>query len=154
MTRLEELEQFAYDEGIQINDRHISDTKKGMFFCIDNASYITLDEEALFDTKERTATLAEEIGHYITGAFYFLETMANYPSARTNRYKTEYRARAWSYERLLPPTLIQKALDAECYYGEQAVAEYCNVPIEFLADALDYYVAKGLVFVCPEFREP
>jgi hypothetical protein len=150
MTKLEQMEQLAYDERIALHNYRISEDKPGVIFVVDGCAHVALDESALRIGAERCVTLAEEIGHLVTGALYLAEATANLPSGKANRCKAEYHARVWSYKLLLPPALVREALkrNAGCPWYE--VADYCNVTIDFLNAAIEHYRTMGVVFDCTE----
>ncbi|MBQ6946440.1 MAG: ImmA/IrrE family metallo-endopeptidase, partial [Clostridia bacterium] len=76
--------------------------------------------------------LAHELGHCITGAFY------NRHSSGAVRGKSEYKADKWAFYHLLPPMAVEKAMAAGLTRPHE-LAEYFDVPEEFLLRALDYY---------------
>jgi len=84
---------------------------------------------------EKKCVLAEELGHYYTATGDILEQ-----SSVTNR-KQEMRGRTFAYNRLIGLTGIIDAYKHRCK-NLMDVAEYLNVPEDFLNDALSYYKGK------------
>jgi hypothetical protein len=150
VTRLEELKQLVYDNGIDIYNRRISKDKKGFFFDILGDKSIALDDPAICDECEGLVVLAEEYAHYATHGYYMVDAAMNSPMHRGIRSKMEARSRHWAYGMILPPDLIQAAIDSEYYYGWKAVAEYCGVTVEFLFGAAEYYRSVEVSFDFPD----
>lgn len=98
----------------------------------DGKIYIRSD---LPTTAVKACTLAEEIGHYYTTAGNILD------QNKIENRKQERRARGWAYE-------LQVPIDAllEAYWAgigsRYELAEFLDVPENFLQDALEYYKEK------------
>lgn len=86
-------------------------------------------------TKKRSCILAEELGHYHTNVGNILDQ-----SSTANR-KQEYKARLWSYNKLIGLNGIVSAHKAGCRNSYE-VAEYLDVTEEFLLDAIQCYRNK------------
>jgi hypothetical protein len=142
LTPLERLEQLATNDGIEIFNYHISDTKKSACFYTEEMRAILLDKPLIVSKAEETVLLAEEIGHYKTGSLYPIKNTYNTSSARLNRFKCEAKAKRWAIKKVLPVSLIQNALKDRAY-NDYEMAEYCDVPINFLREALQFYTTKG-----------
>lgn len=85
--------------------------------------------------KEKKCVMAEELGHYYTGAGDILDQ-----SAILNR-KQELRGRVYAYNKLIGLMGIIDAYNHHCHNLSET-AEYLDVTEEFLADSLKYYKAK------------
>ena len=88
---------------------------------------------------EKKCVLAEELGHYYTADGNILDQ-----SSVFNR-KQEARGRIMAYDRLVGLTGIIRAYQYRCRNLAE-MAEYLEIPVEFLKDALFYYRSKYGVF--------
>lgn len=84
---------------------------------------------------EKKCVLAEELGHYYTGAGDILDQ-----SSVSNR-KQEFHGRIHAYDRLVGLMGIASAYSHHCQNLSE-MADYLDVTEEFLADALRYYKGK------------
>lgn len=145
MDKLSSLHGYAFDNEINIVDFHFSKTKKAACLHMRPNKHILIDKKSIESWNEEGSILAEEIGHYETGALYVIESTCNSPIARSNRIKYEAKAMHWAYQYYLPPEDIQNGID----YGgndEHVIAEFCQVTVEFLQNAITYYKTKGISF--------
>jgi len=150
LTKLEHVEDIAHENKLHIHNFHFSNTKKAA--CMKSGDYkaIALDRSAIETTAEECVLLAEEVGHYETGALYSIESTYNTPVARSNRIKFEAKAKHWAIDKLLSPDEIECGL--KMHGGNiTMVAEHYQVTVDFLQDAIDYFRSCGIVF---QFDEP
>lgn len=147
LSYLEILYDKALESNIHIYNYRLSDTKKAACVAIPEHKTIALDKNALSSTAKETVVLAEEIGHYETCSLYLLKSTCNTPLACLNQMKGEANAKRWAIKNVLPPEVIQKAIDSGCYNNYE-MAEYCQVTVEFLRYAFDYYTQQGFEFYC------
>jgi len=84
---------------------------------------------------KRACILAEELGHYHTTAGNILDQTSS------NNRKQEYKARLWSFNKLIGLNGIISAYQAGCQSAYD-MAEYLNVTEEFLQEALSCYRSK------------
>lgn len=84
---------------------------------------------------DKKCVLAEELGHYYTTAGNILD------QSDTGNRKQEYRARIWSYDKLIGLAGILSAYRAGCSNLHE-MAEHLAVKEEFLAKALVCYRSK------------
>ena len=130
-----QLEVFAGKNGIIMFDAPLPDVKAmsivGGCMCLDS----TLIETC----AEKRVILAHEIGHHMTGSFY------NVYSSFDNRAKHEYRADKWATHKLMPLNDVKTALH-EGYDTPYDLAEYFNLPYDFVIRAMDIYQRQGHVF--------
>ena len=138
MTKLDSLYEFARDNTIDIVQASLLHKKKAMCMFIKPDKVIFLNKAAIETKDEEVSILAEEIGHFETGALYMIRSTYNTPIARSNRIKYEAKAKRWAIKKCLPPQEIEKAFK---HVGSNyhAVAEHCNVTVEFLRTAIEYY---------------
>lgn len=85
--------------------------------------------------KEKKCILAEELGHYYTGAGDILDQ-----SSVSNR-KQEIQGRIYAYNKLIGLMGIINAYKNHCSSIPES-AEFLDVTEEFLNDALNYYKSK------------
>jgi hypothetical protein len=150
MNKLETLYAFSAERDIDIIDRKYSDTKKAA--CLDLKPYkvIILDKKSIGGKEEEVSILAEEIGHFETGALYVIESTHNTNIARNNRVKYESQVRHWAYRNHCSPEEIKTAILK--HLGDMyLVAEECEVTIEFLQNAIKYHQSHGHVFSFCEY---
>ncbi|MEG2857260.1 MAG: ImmA/IrrE family metallo-endopeptidase [Clostridia bacterium] len=99
--------------------------------------YVALDYSLIESGAEERVHGAHEIGHCITGAFYY-----GY-SPLECRAKQEAKATRWAIEQLVSLTALRTALQrgfAELW----ELSEYFCVTDEFMAAAIDYWtITKG-----------
>ena len=146
MNKLEALYEFAEECDIDVISGSFSPTKKAACLHLQPQKLIILDKPSIESPGEEGALLAEELGHFETGALYFLSATYNAPAARSNRIKCEGRAKAWAYKKYCPPGEIETAFKTEGPYGVQAVADYCSVTVDFLYSAIAYHRSCGVAF--------
>ena len=144
LTPLERLEQMAHNKNITIYDYHIDNVCKGACCQIGNIKAIALDKKTMASEAEETEILAEEIGHYETGALYKIDATINSPISRSNIIKFEAQAKQWSYRELLPFQSIQSAIDMYRIDNIEELAEYFNLLPDFVSEALNYYRTLGI----------
>ena len=149
MTKLDALEEYAKSIDVHIYDFHFSETKRASCVRCGSYSAVTIDRAAIETRSEERILLAEELGHYETGSLYVLDAMHNTPNAKINSSKQEAKARHWAYEICLPPSSIKRAM--QFCDDEYALAEYCDVTVEFLCKALEYYLTKGIEFTYNDY---
>ena len=145
MDKVTKLYAKAFEADINIFNEYFHKTKKAA--CLHKRPFknILIDKSKIESTCEEGILLAEEIGHYETGALYLMEDTFNMPVARSNRIKCEARAKHWSYEHYLSSDEIIHAIKS-IGWNENEVAEQCEVTVEFLYRAIEYYATKGIYF--------
>ena len=87
------------------------------------------------NTKEKTCVLAEELGHHYTSVGNILD------QSKVENRKQERKARAWAYNLLIPLNAFVDAYKAGVT-NRYELAEFLEVPEEFLQEAIDYYSSK------------
>lgn len=130
MNITEELTEEAYSHGAETIDWTFkSDRIKGLY-----CEGVIAVSDRLTQT-EKTAVLAEELGHHLTAVGNILDQ-----SDVSNR-KQELRGRLWAYNRLIGLTGIIRAYKMGCR-NRFEVAECLDVPEETLQEALNYFHAR------------
>lgn len=131
MTELEILEAEAQAENVEvINYPFSSDRIKGLY-CDGTVAL----NKSLSTSAEKRCILAEELGHYHT-------SYGNITHCSTEQeLKQEFKARIWSYNKLIGLGGIIECYNAGCHNLHE-MAELLNTPEWFLSDALIYYKEK------------
>ena len=145
MTSLEKLHQMIFDADIDIVYADFNSNKKSMCFYEEGYKGIGVDKASTSDPTMEHVLLAEEMGHFETGALYHIGADANSAVQKSNRRKHELRAKSWAFFKIIPPENIQKII-SDGYHTPQEIAEHCNVPVEFLCEAMAFYEKKGVQF--------
>lgn len=128
MTKKEELEQFAYDNDIAINNVYFQNENfEGLY--IDSNVFINED----INTYKYNIVLAHEMGHR--------ETLKGNALAKTEENALqELRANGWAYKKILPiEKLIRYKLNNVDY--EDILEELCITPEDFFK-IMEYYKDK------------
>ena len=133
MIPLEELYAFAESQSYDLYWIRSSDARICSMSVTDGVHCaIMMDPSKLTTEAEQRWTLAHELGHCVTGAFY------NRYAKRDLRQKHENRADKWAICRLIPADALAQAV--ECGHTELwDLAEYFGVPEEFMKKALCWY---------------
>ena len=84
---------------------------------------------------EKSCVLAEEIGHY----FYTVGDIRN--QKNINNRKQEVIARRWGYNKKIGLIGLISAFEYGCK-NKYEIAEFLNVTIEYLNEAIEYYTSK------------
>lgn len=141
LTKTEELEQIAEDNGICI-DNDCPAEISAMSVCLPcGIKVIGLNREDWQTVPER---LAHEVGHCLTDGFYPIGAM------RSNRWKAEYQANKWAILHLIPFDSLEEAVEDGNLELWQ-LAEYFSVSQAFVQSAIDYYALHGLTIERKEF---
>lgn len=90
-------------------------------------------------TTEKGCVLAEELGHYYTTCGNILD------QSIISHRKQEHIARLWSYDKMIGLRGIIDAYNAGCT-NKYEMAEFLNVTVEFLEEAIEKYTNKYGVY--------
>lgn len=85
--------------------------------------------------REKACVLAEELGHY----YLTVGDIRN--QHNINNRKQELIARKWGYNKHIGLLGLIKAFEHGCK-NRYEIAEYLNVTVEYLNEALEYYASK------------
>jgi len=151
MTKLEHIENRLHSNNVALYEFAIDDSIKAMSHIIKGRRSIALNRGALHDRADEVSVLAEELGHFETGALYAITPDFNMPIVKSNRVKLEGIAKSWAYQEYCTPEEIESAFDKEGEYGDGAVAEHCGVSVIFLHRAIDYHRSCGVIFSFDKF---
>ena len=136
MNRLENLENHAKHERVEIINYHFSNKRIKGLYCNNT---IALNKR-LRTQKEKACVLAEELGHFHTTVGDILD------QSKTENRKQEYRARVWAYDRLVNLQGIIKAHESGCKTLFEA-SELLDVTEEFLKESIEHYRRKHGAYV-------
>ena len=137
MTKLEELEQELYDLKISVRNYSIPDTK-AVTICVDNNYSIFIDNSQHETSDERFYSLAHEYSHCQTGTTHRLQC-----TLFTKGY-CENAANKYLVHKYVPfPDLDEAARNGN--YEIYDIAEYLNLPPQFIAIAIDVYKREGKI---------
>lgn len=132
---LTELYKYADEHGIEVYD-----------FSMQQAAAISLPTNQIaidvgkFDTScQEKVCLAHEIGHCETGSFY------NFNALLDIKAKHEHRANAWAFNQLLPFCDLTAAIQNYKLFEVWEIADFFDLPCEFVSAALEFYSAKSLL---------
>lgn len=135
MSILESLLEEASQSDIDVMDDDMS--VPGMhaaYFVTDIGKCIMLRRDGT--QAERACWMAEELGHHNTGC----NSVLRYKSVAD--WKAEARARRWAHDRLLSyDAVMVAARNTDDIYE---IAFSLDVSVEFLREAMDDYMARGL----------
>lgn len=99
-----------------------------------------LDVEQCGGLRKMKEVLAHELGHCATGCTHRLSSQWDIIE------KHEYKANRWAFETYFPPQEIAAAIQAG-YTENWQLAEWFDMPEEFIQKAVDYYKnARNLQF--------
>jgi len=94
--------------------------------------HIAINAQKIDSFSLEKICLAHEMGHCLTGSFYKIHSPLDV------REKHERRADAWAIKKLVPIDKLTQAVEAG-YLETWELAEYFDVPGEFMHKALNYY---------------
>ncbi len=123
------LFSFANAKGITV-DRFNLKENSSVSAVLNDKLFIALDFD--LSGKKEKVCLAHELGHCQTSGFY------NIYSPLDIREKHEKRADRWAIKKLIPKYRFEKAL-REGFEYVYSLAEYFDVPFEFMEKAVRYY---------------
>ncbi len=128
---LEQLENEAYNEGLEIIDYEFSSRIKGIY----SRPHSTIAINKKCTPREKKCVIVEELGHHYTSHGDILD------QASLNNRKQERTARAWGYDKILKSeNIIKTAIKEHSSYYDLALA--LDVTPEYLIEALKYYQNK------------
>lgn len=107
---------------------------------------IVLNNSSIDTSAKEKVALAEELAHFETNSLYYIQCDFNTPTQRLNRRKAELKAKRRAIENIIPPEDIQNAINNWAGNNLYKIAEYCDVPVDYLQDAISYYETKGIYF--------
>jgi len=126
----EGLLDIASMENIEVTETSLPGNLEGIYFN----KHIRINSD-MSTTSEKACILAEELGHYYASAGDIID------QSITGNRKQELQARLWAYNRQIGLLGIVQAFENRCKNLHE-MAEYLNVTVEFLLDALTCYKSK------------
>lgn len=137
MTDLLTLYQIADTEQIRVDYIGLGKRDAISIMDEDGAKYIALDPKKLCSSQDEKMKIAHELGHCLTNSFY--HSFSPYEV----RQKSENRADKWAIKQLIPFEKLTDAI-AGGYTDVWSLAEYFNVPEEFMRKAMGFYMYGNL----------
>lgn len=132
MTDLLELYNLAEEHGTQVYWFDLETAESLSMPLPDGTCAIALNPWRMHTVAGEKVKLAHELGHCEAGAFY------NRWAALDLRQKHEYRATKWAIKKILPEEDLYRAY-REGYREPWEMAEYLDLPEEFVRQALEFY---------------
>lgn len=124
-----DLLQMIEDENIELLEVDMHGRNKGFY----------IDRTILLDRKmcriDKRCKLAEELGHH------FMTVGDITDQTKVENRKQERIARKWGYDELVPIHRLVEAINYPCQTKTE-LAEYMDVPEDYLLEALNYYKQK------------
>ena len=128
---LEDLEDMIYKENINLIDSYLEDTA-GAYVHYDDIDIIMYDPSKIHSSNKRKEIFSEELGHYFCDATYKF----NSDPAFIN--KQEYRAKKWSFLKLIPYNNLKSAI-SNGINTLYSLADYFDVTYEYMHNAVIFY---------------
>lgn len=130
MTKKEELEQMAFDEGVPIDYVNFKSNRLAGLY-IDGSVAL---KSGMSSTKTAD-TLAEELGHHYTTVGNILD------QTNIDARRQEKKARLWAYDKRIGLSGIIQGFRQHCH-SRYELAECLGVTEEFLQEAIECYREK------------
>ena len=130
MTKKEELEQMAFDEGVPIDYVNFKSNRLAGLY-IDGSVAL---KSGMSSTKTAD-TLAEELGHHYTTVGNILD------QTNIDARRQEKKARLWAYDKRIGLSGIIQGFRQHCHCRYE-LAECLGVTEEFLQEAIECYREK------------
>ena len=124
-----ELLQMIEDENIELLEVNMRGRNKG--FYINRTIFI----DKKMCSADKRCKLAEELGHH------FMTVGDITDQTKVENRKQERIARKWGYDELVPLHKLAEAINYPCQ-SKTELAEYLDVPEEYLLEAVNYYKQK------------
>lgn len=132
ISDLNELYDYADDHYIDVEIIKTRTVESMSVMDNDGDCFVGINPLMIENTADETVKLAHELGHCITGSFYYENSTLDL------RSKCERIAEAWSIKKLIPKDELIEAF--KCGIIEKwDLAEYFNVTEDFIVKALVYY---------------
>lgn len=139
MLTLNDLYKMAEESGVVVDEFPMKKCVSFSLMDLDGGCYIAIDPLKLQSSQQERIILGHELGHCQTGSFY------NSYSSFDIRKRHENRADKWSIIHLVPEKELNEAISAGFTQVWQ-LAEYFDVPCEFMAKALHWYRNRNMNF--------
>ena len=139
MHNLIDLYNLAYDKNITVFDFRMTNLDMdAVSIKVSNTIGIFLDYKQIDTTAKEKYLLAHELGHCETG------TLHKITSPFELKIKNEYRADRWAVYEIIPFNKLSDAVNNGVTEPWQ-LAEYFNVPEDFIYTAYKIYSNEGLI---------
>lgn len=141
MNKYEKLLDEAFNNEVDVDENY---PFKGNIHGLYVDGNIALSDK-LGTTAEKSCVLAEELGHYHTSSGHILNL------SDTQNAKQERKARIWAYNGQIGLKGLIKAFEYGCR-TQYEIAEFLDVTVEFLNEAIDCYRDKyGTMVKCGNY---
>lgn len=131
MDKLEELQQEAFNDNVEVYDYYLGEENLKGFYMNGNIALNT----SIDTSTEKACVLAEELGHHHTSVGNILDLQD------IRNVKQERKARVWAYDKMIGLIGLIRAYEHGCH-GRYEIAEFLGVTEEFLIEAMNYYQTK------------
>ena len=131
MNKYEKLLEQAKREKVSVDENYEFSSELSGLYVDGN---IALSKK-LATTADKACVLAEELGHHYTSFGNILDL------SKTENKKQERQARLWAYDQQIGLNNLVRAYEHGCKTRYE-IAEYLEVPEDFLAEAITSYCDK------------
>lgn len=133
-TEKTNLYEIAKAKNIEIDYADLQ-KNKALSVEVKGRDYIALSNN-IKNSKDERSALAHELGHCITGSFYFVG------ASKIDRCRAEYKATKWALLNCVPKYELIELLKAGLNKWE--IADYFNVNEDLVSLAFTYYFDYGI----------
>ncbi|MPM53532.1 hypothetical protein SDC9_100300 [bioreactor metagenome] len=131
MQRLFDIYEELYGMGVKLYNSGI-EYAKSLTIELNGRYAIFIEASAIESMAEEACIIAHEAGHITTGATHYISSPFDLIE------KHEHKAFAYSVIRLVPKAELDQAVRRGLSEVWQ-LADYFNLPEEFMANAIEYY---------------
>lgn len=143
MERLFEIYRELHEAGVIMVNRNFDfdNQKKAVVLDVKGRVGLYIDISNISSVADEIVTITHEWAHLTTGALHHVD------ADDVTRRKDEARAARAKIERLIPAHKLQRAI-AEGYTELWELADYFNMPYDFMEKAAQHYNDIGVVPFC------
>lgn len=139
MQNLINLYDLANDNNIKVYDYRMTNLDMdAISIKTPYAIGVFLDYNQIDSIAKEKYLLGHELGHCITGAMHKIRSRFEL------KKRNEYRADRWAVHQLIPFDELSKAVNKGIVESWE-LAEYFNVPEDFIRTAYEHYKKEGLI---------
>lgn len=131
---LDELYKIASEQNVKVMDFALpQNTAVTIELC--DGCFVGVNPDVFTSKRAEKVVIAHELAHVVTGSLYSIDCNS------IERLKKEAKAEKWTVEKLVPLEKLKMAVD-DGYTDAYSLAEYFEVPEDFMVKALLYYRNK------------
>ncbi|MPM78936.1 hypothetical protein SDC9_125951 [bioreactor metagenome] len=131
MQKLFDIYEQLHNEGVKFFNWYLNETQSATIEM--KGAYAVFIDTAKIDTAaQENAIVAHEAGHIFTGTTHYIYS----PFELIEQHET--RANRWAIQKLVPPDELDGVL-CRGLTDNWELADYFEVPEDFMAKAIDYY---------------